>query len=159
MYFGFRRRKGWREGGLNELSGKRNSGSGRAFLGSSHSSHKALLQKHSKGLWVFPSLSLSSGCQDIYLAPNNLVIKGGPGSPPLPQQSNLLKRISHLRVHFLLCLQQQPVVRSFALGLHFSLGFSASWKRFEQQKLQALCLSQWFHGTLNPNAAINWDFS
>lgn len=88
----------------------------------------ALLQKHSKMLWGFPSLSYG-GCQNTSLAPNDLVTNKSTGIAPSPQQSNLLKRISHLGGHFLLCLQQQPVVRSLAQGLHFSLRFSASWRR------------------------------
>lgn len=59
--------------------------------------------------------------------PKGLVTNGSPGIAPSPQQSDLLKRISHLWGHFLLCLQQQPAVRSSARGLHFSLRFSDSW--------------------------------
>lgn len=121
-------KKGWWVGGLNKWSGKRSFDSGGAFLSSSCSSHRALLQKYSKVLWDFPPPSNNS-CPSIYLAPNDLVIKESSGIPPPPQQSHLLKRISHLEVHLLLCLQQQPVARSLAWGLHFSLGFSASWRK------------------------------
>lgn len=94
---------------------------------------RALLQKYSKVLWGFPALPYG-GCQNTYLAPNYLVTNRSSGIAPSPQQSNLLKRISHLGGHFLLCLQQQPVVRSLAWGLHFSLRFSASWRKVSAAK-------------------------
>lgn len=79
-------------------------------------------------LWGFPS-SPYGGCQNTYLAPNHLVTEGSSGIAPSPQQSNHLRSIPHLGGHFLLCLQQQPVARSFAQGLHFSLRFSAWWRK------------------------------